>query len=86
MGTSLFVMMGIHSQKSVAAHCVSAALRPDRWIGAAVRVYTGMRISEVPCPERSGNQMRRDPHSPLRIIHGSAKAAAMPVAFRTSQF
>lgn len=56
MGTSLFVMMGIHSQKSVAAHCVSAALPEDRRIGAAVRVFTGMPISAVPCPERSGNR------------------------------
>lgn len=69
---------------SVAAHCVSAVLR-NRRIGLP-RIFSGMQIFSGSLPGEVREPVRRDLHSPLRIMHGSAKAAAMSVAFRTSQF
>ncbi len=85
MGTSHLVMMGIHSQMSVAAHCVSAVLRKTGGLDCRA-FFSGMQIFSGSLPGEVREPVRRDLHSPLRIMHGSVKAAAMSVAFRTSQF
>lgn len=55
MGTSHLVMMGIHSQMSVAAHCVSAVLRKTGGLDCRA-FFLECRFSLAPCPERSGSR------------------------------